>query len=115
MLYSHVSGISKKVGTRMGVRIDISLDVDGNHRFVWVACDDPRALHVPEALLRRWSAERVAFSKAAAHWQSVVQEIEDYLYSSAPAPALAHSPPLAYSHSLWGQEKSQSQVNPETG
>lgn len=70
----------------MGVRIDIGLDHDGNHKFAWQPSDDPRALHVPEAILKRWSAERLAFSRATARWQSVVREIDEFLFDGAAVP-----------------------------
>jgi hypothetical protein len=63
----------------MGVRIDIGLDFEGNHTFAYETCDDPRALDVPESVLRRWAAERAAFARARARWQAVVAEIDKYL------------------------------------
>ena len=69
----------------MGIRLDIDLDADGNHTFTWRRSDDAGALEVPEALLRRWQAERDAFTEAHARWQRVMQEIEDFLVDYRPA------------------------------
>ena len=66
----------------MGVRIDISLDVDGNHTFNWEPSDDPRALEVPEPLLQQWNEERQAFLQAQARWHQVVERIEEFLDES---------------------------------
>ena len=63
----------------MGVRIDISLDVDGNHTFNWEPSNDPRALEIPQPLLQQWKEERQAFIEAQARWHSVVERIEDFL------------------------------------
>ena len=66
----------------MGVRIDIGLDFEGNHTFAYEPCEGPRALEVPEAVLRRWAAERHAFAQARRRWQAVVAEIDAYLLAA---------------------------------
>lgn len=63
----------------MGVRIDINLDVDGNHTFNWESSDDPRALEVPEPLLQQWSQERQEFLRAQTRWHQVVERIEAFI------------------------------------
>ena len=66
----------------MGVRIDIGLDFEGNHTFAYEPCEGPRALEVPDAVLRRWAAERQAFAQARRRWQAVVAEIDAYLLAA---------------------------------
>ncbi len=64
----------------MGVRIDIGLDLEGNHTFEWQRSDDRCALSIPQGTLERWSDERQAFVEAQKRWRRVMEEVDEVLF-----------------------------------
>lgn len=79
----------------MRVKLDIGLDFNGLHTFEWTPSEAQGAVEVPRALLERWAKEREAFRLAAARWQHVTEEIEEFLYrteQARQAPGSAREP-----------------------